>query len=305
MAKNINYLASIQKGSSRVVGESQNDWKTIRPGSLLRFREDSVPYTVSTSNEFFYIKDFETEDGLSLEVGEDVGINLMTNDVLTITYKEYKAINVSNIVEAGEGHAEGDELVCQSGELSVDPNSNLSLPTRLRIDEVSEVGAIKSVTILEPGKYLICPEEAIFYGEKGNKAKIALIIELVNERLTSEREISKTSFSNGKSHIKLNYKLPVGVKKGKLSVKKRELLLNAPYTNDSKTEKICNITRDFTEHSNFPVVSPSSQSALMNLEVAYNDLVVKLDKQIFELEDEIKELKYQVGRIEKGMTNES
>jgi hypothetical protein len=260
---------------------------------------------VSNSIEFFYIKDFETEDGLNLEVGEDIGINLMTNDVLTITYKEYKAINVSSIVEAGEGHAEGDVLVCQNGELSVDVNNNSSSPISLRIDEVSEVGAIKSVTILESGRYLICPEESIFHGEKGNKAKIALIIELVNERLTSEREISNTSLSNGKSNIKLNYKLPVGVKKGKLSVKKRELLLNAPYTNDSKTEKICNITRDFTEHSGYPVVSPSSQSALMNLEVAYNDLVVKLDKQIFELQDEIKELKYQVGRLEKGMSNES
>ena len=304
MAKNINYLASIQKGSSRIVGESQNDWQTIRPGSLLRFQDDSVPYTISNTNEFFYIKNFRTEDGLNLKIEEDTGINLMTNDTLTITYKEYQAINISNIIEGGKDHQEGDLLVCQNGEMSVDVTTNASSLVQLRVNEVSEAGTIESVTIVHPGKYLSSQGESIFHGRGQGEVKIALIFELITERLTSEREISKISLSDGKSNIKLSYQLPIGVKEGKLSVKKQELLLNAPYTNDSKSEKICNITRDFTEHSKFPVVSPSSQSALMNLEVAYNDLVVKLDKRIFELNDEVEELKFQVKRLEKNISND-
>lgn len=304
MAKNINYLASILKGSSRVIGESQNDWQTIRPGSLLRFQDDSVPYTVANTNEFFYIKDFTTEDGLDLEIEENTDINLMANDVLTITYKEYKAINTSDIIDGGEGHQEGDVIVCQSGELSVDVASGASSPTQLRVDKVSEVGAIESVAVVDPGRYLSCPKESIFLGGGRTKAKISLTLELITERLTSEREISKVSLSNGKTNVKLSYKIPTGVKKGKLSVKKYELLLSAPYTNDSKSGKICNITRDFTEHSRFPVVSPSSQSALMNLEVAHNELVTQLDRKIFELSDEIEELKFQVKRLEKNISND-
>ena len=117
MAKQLDYIASALKGTNRIVGESENDWMTVRPGSYLKFESDLGHYIVASSNEFFYIKNFSANDLVNLRVEENVGANLTHSDLLTVTYKEYELDHFVSIINKGD-------TVC----LSIEGMGNLTNP---------------------------------------------------------------------------------------------------------------------------------------------------------------------------------
>ena len=291
MAKNIDYYASVTSGTSRVIGGSENDWGTVRPGSYIKFQNDPTYFTISDKKEYFYISEFESENGRILTVKENFGINLLVNDLVTITYKEQELLNISKVIEPGKGYVVGDELEALGGEQSLDVSCNGRTPAIFKVKEIGEAGGIKVLDIIERGKYVEAPKKEItlIHG-RGSDAKIKVDWTESPKRSYVEKEIEKTDISNDKFSITLNYQLPDGIKKGKLSVKKWEIFLASPYNCVSKDQEICNITRDFTPNYKLPLMSSNQHPWLLNQEVAHNEAVSKMDLLIKRLDERIKKL---------------
>jgi hypothetical protein len=293
MAKNIDYYASVINGSSRVIGESQNDWNTVREGSYIKFQTDSTYFTVSGKKEFFFISNFINQDkkGVLLELENDCGIDIMRRDVVTITFKEMELVNLSSITKPGEGYAIGDVVQSVGGEYSVNPQDNAPKPAMLKVTEIDGKGGIKSLNIESRGKYLKAPPDEISLVQgNGSNAEAKVSWGQSVERHIVEKEVEDVITSNGTSTIALNYPLPMGVTEGKLSVKKWELYLSSPYNCGGKIATICNITRDFTPNFNLPLMSDNQHPWLLNQEVAHNESVSRLDLILKGLEERIKKL---------------
>ena len=291
MAKNIDYYASVISGTTRVVGESQNDWSTVRLGSYIKFQGDPTYFTVSNKKEYLFISNFETEGGKILKMEKEFGIDLIRNDVITITYKEQELLNVSKIIEGGKGYAMDDVLQVVGGSHSIDTQSNCPTPTLLKVQSVDNEGSIESLSIQERGRYLDAPnEEAVLINGNGNHAKIKAQWVESHQRQIIEREIAKVGGTEDKLDVILNYALPTGVKKGKASVKKWELHISSPYSCVGKIDAICNITRDFTPNFKLPLMSSNQHPWLLNQEVAHNETVSRVDLLLKQLEDRIKKL---------------
>jgi len=291
MAKNIDYYASVISGTSRILGESQNDWSTVRLGSYIKFQGDPTYFTVSDKKEYLFISNFETEDGKILKLEKDFGIDLIRNDLVTVTYKEQELLSVSKVIEAGKGYAVGDVVQVVGGSYSIDVQDNCPKPTRLKVQNVGGEGNIESLSIEERGRYLDAPnEEVILINGNGNNAKIKVHWTESQRRQIIEREISNVGSPKDKLDIILNYPLPKGVNKGKVSVKKWELHISSPYSCVGKIDAVCNITRDFTPNFKLPLMSSNQHPWLLNQEVAHNETVSRVDLLLKKLEDRIKKL---------------
>lgn len=293
MAKNIDYHASIVNGTNRIVGESHNDWNTVREGSYVKFQQDPTYFTVSNKKEFFFISSFEG-DGVSpnLVLDTDCGIDILKGDSVTITYKESEALNFSSMEMPGESYLEGDILEVAGGDHSVGILDNMRQPAIFRVDSVDDNGGIKSISIQERGKYLSPPSELItLIRGNGHGAKARISWTESPQRQSVEKEIEKVhTDDNGVSTLTLNYPLPNGVKKGKVSVKKWELHISTPYNCGSKLGAVCNITRDFSPHFQLPLMSDNQHPWLLNQEVAHNSAISKMDVILKEMMDRIEKL---------------
>ena len=292
MAKQLDYIASALKGTNRIVGESENDWMTVRPGSSLKFENALGHYTVASSNEFFYIKNFSVNDLVNLRVEENGEANLTHSDVLTVTYKEYELESLISIINEGENYHEGDQVEIP-GEFSIDIFDNTSDPCRMIVTKVNEKGGVEEIEILNKGKYLILPETEILVDSQtvGTNLKIEVRFQECPKRSTLERTVQSVQRLDDHSLVTLNYALPKGIAGGKLSIKKWELLLTASYAGETKFDKVCHITRDFTPNLKLPLM----QDGGADKELAYNETVSFLDAKITFLENKIKLLE---GKIQ-------
>jgi hypothetical protein len=293
MAKNIDYHASVINGTNRIVGESHNDWNTIRPGSYIKFQQDPTYFTISNKKEFFFISPF-TCDGSRplLHLDTDCGIDIMKGDSVTITYKETEALNFSSMEMPGEGYAKGDIIEVAGGNQSIGILDNMQQPAIFKVESIDGNGGIQTLSIQERGRYLTSPDELVtLINGNGHGAKAKVAWTEAPQRQTVEKEVDKVGRTEeGKAVITLNYSLPKGVTKGKVSVKKWELLTSSPYNAGGKTGAICNITRDFSPNYKLPLMSDNQHPWLLNQEVAHNESISQLDIILRKLEDRIEKL---------------
>jgi len=285
MSKQLDYVASIIKGTNRAIGESENDWVTVRPGSYLKFENDHGHYVVASSNEFFYIKDFTCDDLVRIRLEENVGGNLTRSDVVKITYKEYELKLLINIINKGSGFCLEDNVLLP-GELSVDINDNLTDPCHLVVTEINEEGGVEKLEVVSKGKYLTQPDSEILTvsDAKGVNLKIKAEYQEKPQRATIEKTIKSVERQDGHSYATLLYPLPKGVAKGKVSIRKWELFLSSSYAGETKFDEICHITRDFTPNLKLPLMSEGGG----NKEMAFNEAISFLDAKVGYLEKRIK-----------------
>jgi hypothetical protein len=282
--KSFGYTLNILNNSNRAVSSSESDWSAIREGSLVCFGEDEVYYITAKTNPFFYIKEFEVLDGARIVIKDNVDINLVINDVLDVSYKEYELVTIYKTLNAGQGYKAGDLLYAKGGLPSTNVVDGQKIYTVLKVEEVSSEGAITRISISNKGKYITVPHETVITteGGSGKNAEFEIEYKTVDNRTILERDI--VSIVTGpETIITLNYPLPEGVKSGKLSVHKWEMFLTTNYSGKSKLNADYNVVRDYTPNYNFPFLVKGNLSP----EVVFNHAMSLIDKKLKELEDKI------------------
>ena len=284
------FSASILKDTNRLISSSEDNFGGIRNGSYLKIGDNDFLYSVIKTNSFFYLKDVEILDNKTLKIDSHTGADLQLEDNVKISFKEYELNSILSITNPGINYNEKDILNVTGGELTIDVSEGIGYPTKLIVEKIDDKGSILRLGLKEKGKYLIPPEEKIkLHGGLGDKAEVELEYDVINKRHILERVIKNIVFNqkDDSTILTLDYSLPVGIKEGKLSVEKWEILLSSDYIQNSQLNIEYKLFKDFTEHINLPLVAKNSLSQDLIINQAFN----KLDIIIYNLQKEIEELK--------------
>jgi hypothetical protein len=278
---------SILQNTNRAVSSSEDNWGSIRPNSYIKFGEDANFYQIGLVSPLFYIKDFKYVNGI-VEVEGVSPVVLSPQDCLTITYKEFELLTVIRPLNRGKGYKKGDILTPSGGALFVNPESGLSTPCSLLVNETNDQGEIIQVKLNSAGRYVVSPDKIPqLLGGRGQNASFELEFKLLDNRSICERTIVGIITENNVTKLTLDAKLPEGVIEGKLSVNKWEAALTSNYVGQDKINESYTVVRDYTPFLGLPLTLAGSFSP----ETVYNLAVNIIDKKMREMQDQINKLK--------------
>lgn len=287
--KKFGYTASILKDTNHVISTSQSDWSTVKENDYFRIGEDVKFYNIDRSDKIFYIKDFKTTNERTIITEDEVSINLSKNDLLTITYKEYKLLTVLEIKNIGRAYKIGDILTINGGILSRKIEDDSTQSTKIKIKKVNEEGGIVDIAIEQFGLYTQPPPKLASTRDGcGADAIFELEYIVSDNRKLIERQILSINRFIVPNLISLNFPLPEGINEGKISVIKWEIFLKDNYKNEeNQLEKFYDIASNFTSNIKLPLLMLNS----MQTELIFNNAMEKIDLELAELKKEIKQLK--------------
>lgn len=275
--KSLGYTINLISNTNKIIGCSEVDFQKIRAGSYIKI--DNVIYQIIDRKPLFYIKDFEVINPNAIRI-KDTDY-LLKDDVLNISYKEYELGALVSILDGGRNYKVGDIIYINSGIASLD-NSNTQQIASFEVNSISENGKIAKLGLISRGKYIISPNNVSeVYGGNGSGAKLECFYNLIDSRKLVERTIVNILRRGEDSEIYLNYVLPTGLKEGKLSTNKYELLLNQNFLGDSIYESKYEISQDFTLNYQLPLLIKGSTSP----ESVFNIVLHNLDNKLKEIDD--------------------
>lgn len=281
------FSISVVSNTNRLVSSSSDNFGGVRPGTYIKLGENDNLYPIFKTNNFFYLKDFTLIDNKTLKIPCDTEINLQPQDTIKIIYDEYELNSVLNIINGGKFYSPDDIINISGGEVSIDIREGFGHPTKLQVKEVDENGCIKKISLFNKGKYITPPSGIIETTSKtGMDAQFELNYSIIDNRAIINRVIKTIRFENNETILELDYSLPSGIKNGKLSVEKWEIFLNSIYLNPTSYNLSYKIFKDFSPNYSFPLIAKNSNC----LELLLNEVILKSDSKIKELENRIKEL---------------
>lgn len=288
MARIIGETASVIQNTNRVISASNSDWSAIRVGSYFRMRGDRAYYNVLKTQQLFYIKDFvaKEEDTRYIVIEGDLGHNILMGDKATISYKEYEFFTLINIEDGGKGYKIDDVISPIGGSFIINKESGEKQIAELIVSQVDENGKILALGPKSSGKYYNPPSNICkMEGGKGKGAILDLKFKLLEDRAMIEREVMEITRDKN-STVFLDFPLPKGIKSGKLSIKKWEIFLTAPYLGESKVDTHFELCRDFSPNYGFAFTSPN----MIQSDILMNKNLMRIDKILCQFEARITEL---------------
>lgn len=283
--KIIGNIASIKKDSNRLISTTFADWSAIREGTFIKFDDDQNFYIASHVEKRTFLKDFIVIEPHIIQINEDCGTNINEDDNLVISFKEYELITVYKIISAGKHYRVGDKLTLNGGAASLNITDNTLHSSAVLVTRVGDQGEILEIQIENRGKYLVPPNSITeLKGGFGVGASVEAGYKLTDHRSFIEKDVEKIDFKHSETILRLFYSLPPGIKEGKLSIEKWEIVLTNNYVGATKIKQPFQIIRDFTPNLRIPLLAPNSP----NQELIFNNALTILDRKIAELEKKIK-----------------
>ena len=283
--KVIGTIGSVRRGDAKVISTTFSDWSALREGTFIKFNDDPQFYIVSCTERKTYLKDFITLESSVIKVNEDCGVNINEGDTLHISYKEHELSTIYKIISAGKGYRIGDQLTLAGGTASLNITDNILNSTKFIASKVGDEGEIAELNIIDKGKYIeIPPQITDLKGGLGSLASLEVGFKLTDHRAFIERDVQKVEFKGSATIIHLVYSLPTGIKEGKLSIEKWEMILVSNYQGENKIAQPFQVIRDFTPNYRIPLITKNS----FNQELIINHALTILDKKIAELENKLK-----------------
>ena len=274
---NLKYTISIKKDTNRIISSSDDKFSGISSGSLLKIDGEPSLYTVSGKESYFYIKNFIVKDSNIIEIDDDIETNLQVGDTIKITYKEYEAKFVVDIINKGIGYHTDDIVSVKGGTSSFDVSIGNCQPTTLGIVETNDDGGVEKINISNPGKYTLIPPSPIeIYSKTGNGLLLEIKYLELGNRSFLERSITNINILNNKTYITLDYSLPLNLESGKLNCDKNCLILSSNYIGDTIKNVRYELFTHFTPNLRIPLLLKNS----MSTETVYNKGCLIIDEEI-------------------------
>ena len=275
--------ASIENNSNVVYATTQGKWGLIPDGSLIKFSDDHGFYTINFVKEIFYIEKFIKHSKTSVEVFQNVGLNMLPGDTATLSAKQHK-LTKATVIDGGKGFKEGDVIAIDSGRASVNSSDGTIHHSVLTIKEVTKKGSVLELVISKQGNYLILPD--LTYSANfglGAGLKIKLFFEESRERHLVEMTINRVTRNTTESFIYFDSLLPTTMENGKIATKKYHAHLTSEYYGKSKYVSTYEIINSFTPYLKMPLLARHSLSP----ETFFNRSLIILDERIKNLEKKL------------------
>lgn len=277
------FTVSILNNTNRLVSSSQDNFGGVRQGSFIKLGDENILYQIAKIQKFYILKDFEVLNNKQILVHSNIDINLQEEDVLKIIYDEYQLENVLNIINAGKFYKKDEIIQILGGQLSIDVRSGMGSPIKFKIEELDEKAGIKKLSLIDKGKYIKSPPNKVKVLGSGEDAELELNYSSIDNRSILERTIKKIELKDKETQLILDYSLPIGIKSGKLSTEKWEILLSSNYLGSTLKCQSYQIYKDFTPNLNLPLMLKGSQS----FDLIFNQAMNKIDSEIKAIKDKI------------------
>jgi len=284
---NPNFSISILQNTNRIIGSTEDNFAGIRAGCYIKIGNDDNLYSIYQTKKTFYIKDFEILDSRKILIKEDININLQKEDTISILYDEYELNSVININKGGKFYNVNDVITIHGGELSIDMLNGIGYPTKLTIEETNEFGEVKRLGLKDKGKYISFPiNPCLTFNENSNGVDLSLELsyKTIDNRSIIKRVVKEIEFNKNNTILCLDYSLPLGIKNGKLSAEKWEIVLKETYLGTNKVNEYYQIYKDFTPNLNIPLMLKNSESA----HSIFNQAVLKIDSEIQSIKNKLR-----------------
>lgn len=285
--KSFGVSASVGIGTNKIVSSTLCNWAKVKIGSFFKFKNDESWFKIVNIKNLYWIKDFNVKHRNIITIPEIVFPYLGINDELQITYKEYELAEVRVVSDPGKKYAINEIVYFNGGLISRD----LDQSAAIKVLATNEAGEIVHYEVFNKGKYLVVPEGECtsFSSGVGSGAKFYCSFKEIESRGLTDRKIVSINFIDGNTVIALNSPLPEGLKIGKLSVKKWEVLLENNYfaRQSNVVSEPYEIITDFILDSGIPKLIRGH----INPDLIINQGFETLYRKILELDSEIKKLK--------------
>ena len=258
--KNFNNTVAVRKRTQRVIATTNDNWGYVRLGSSIRFDNEGQWYEVGEVKKNLYIKEFEVEDKKVKILGNE-DLNFLPNDSIKITYKEYAIYTIAKILAPGSTFYVGEVINVLGGEPAMDNVNGISLGAKLKVSEVDYHGGLVSATIEDQGQYIKPPGDlAEAQGRSGKSAMMKMEYKVLDQRAMLNRTIKSFQDRGSKTILFLDFTLPEGVERGKISAEKWEMTLCGKYLGETGLDKGYEILKDFVPGTDFPLLSTGSNN---------------------------------------------
>lgn len=280
--------ASIIHNTNKLISSSESSWGSVRENSLVRFLEDDSYYTVGSVSKYLYVKEFQTLTDKVIKIISEPNINFGEGETIKISYKEYEIITL-DFLESSEGLKVGD-LVYYDEYAVKDIQTGITEMAEFWVVSTDEKGAVKQLRLKSPGRFIKdLPSQIHLKSSSAFKSPLTVkpMTKVVDSRYPIEKTIMGIENNQSNFLIKLDSSLPVGVSNGKISVEKWQALLTSNYVGPSKILKDIEFIRDFSPYLKIPLIAKNNP----NPEIVYNAAILKVDKELKRLADEIAKYK--------------
>ena len=273
---------SVLNNSNKVLSSTQDSFIGIKPGSLLKIGDSDLLYPILSSKNIYYNKNFDVVDGRKIRINENTSINIQKEDSIKIIYEEYELDYIMDTVNPGRYYKVDDILSIKGGELSIDISNGIGQPAQFKIEEIEEGGAIKKLSLINKGRYVAAPSGNItVYGSTGENCLLQLRFKTIDNKNIEEKIVKNIEFKDDKTYLTLDYSLPIGIKNGKISLEKSEIILANNYNGNTQLNVEYKMLKDFTNNFSLPLTTKGNP----NFHLVWNEAMHRIDQILWELKN--------------------
>jgi len=281
---------NILKDSNTGYSLGGDNFHGVRKGSLIQLEGDPSFVAISNNTRKDFCFKFEKVEDKKLLIKQDIQAKLAVGDFVSIKIPRFEALGLSGLIERGEGYNVGDIVQISEGNPTLDVVTNKLNDTSLEVISVDENGAIIKLRLKSKGEYYEPPQEECWLeGGEGQGARISLDFQESIEKKKVEKQIVKIERSPSFTFITLDTNFSFEIEKSELEFGKWEVTLSSNHFQQDGVYGYSLLSK-FSPNLNFPLLP---ENALDPISI-YNRTILQLDKQIYDLKQQIDWLKSKI-----------
>jgi hypothetical protein len=281
---------NILKDSNTGYSLGGDNFHGVTKGSLIQLEGDSSFVAISNNTRKDFCFKFEKVEDKKLLIKQDIQAKLAVGDFVSIKIPRFEALGLSGLIERGKGYNVGDIVQISEGNPTLDVVTNKLNDTSLEVISVDENGAIIKLRLKSKGEYYEPPQEECWLeGGEGQGARISLDFQESIEKKKVEKQIVKIERSPSFTFITLDTNFSFEIEKSELEFGKWEVTLSSNHFQQDGVYGYSLLSK-FTPNLNFPLLP---ENALDPISI-YNRTILQLDKQIYDLKQQIDWLKSKI-----------
>jgi hypothetical protein len=281
---------NILKDSNTGYSLGGDNFHGVTKGSLIQLEGDSSFVAISNNTRKDFCFKFEKVEDKKLLIKQDIQAKLAVGDFVSIKIPRFEALGLSGLIERGKGYNVGDIVQISEGNPTLDVVTNKLNDTSLEVISVDENGAIIKLRLKSKGEYYEPPQEECWLeGGEGQGARISLDFQESIEKKKVEKQIVKIERSPSFTFITLDTNFSFEIEKSELEFGKWEVTLSSNHFQQDGVYGYSLLSK-FSPNLNFPLLP---ENALDPISI-YNRTILQLDKQIYDLKQQIDWLKSKI-----------
>ena len=280
--KLVNFSASIDKGSNKLLCQSDKNFLTINESFSVRIEDEYYSIREIKKEEIWFDFSQITQDDKKYIVITDLDkAQFFSRDFVEMYIKEYAIEKHAMIADGGSGYEEGQVIV----------HEEYGGKCNVNIRKVED-GKVTSVSLDNVENFFVSGHREISPQGAGGK-DLKIVVEFTDTKKIKviEKNVRSSAFAKGANYISFEYPIPEFVPEGQIKIYRSTITLDKENLKDFDGQIICIAQKiDQTPKMKIPIVERGTINAFKMYNegaMIIEDKFIELEKRIIELESRI------------------